>query len=134
MSHKTNFPKIKFNLLPCFPAFPPCNYYTNTCAHTQNFSNVGTLEKEKGPSVSWKWRSQGPQTSKTSGNSGCDISLRNRPSFSQGTSIPFLKSGRKRVGGPLGVSQKLKNNSTSESINGKQAALMGILWSAFRSS
>ena len=35
----------------------------------KNLSNVGTLKKEKGPSVSWKWRSEGPQTSKTSGNS-----------------------------------------------------------------
>ena len=56
---------------------PPCNYYTNTCAHTQkNLSNVGTLKKEKGPSVSWKWRSQGPQTSKTSGNSALCTSSR----------------------------------------------------------
>ena len=30
----------------------------------------GPLKKKKGPSLSWEWRSQGPQTSKPSGNSG----------------------------------------------------------------
>ena len=55
----------KFNLLTCFPAPSPCNYYTNTRLHTptqthtrQSLSNMGTLKKEKGPSVSRKWRSQ----------------------------------------------------------------------------
>ena len=51
----------KFNLLTCFLALPPCNYYTNTCLQThtrKSLSYVGTLKKEKGPSVSRKWRSQ----------------------------------------------------------------------------
>ena len=58
--------KVQFITL--FSGSAPCNYYTNTRAH-RNLSIVGTLKKEKGPSVSWKWRSEGPHTSKTSGNS-----------------------------------------------------------------
>jgi len=47
---------------------------------------VGTLKKEKGPSVSWKWGSEEPQTFKTSGNSAL-VSKRWGRFQSSGTAI-----------------------------------------------
>ena len=52
--HRTNFPKIKFNLLPCVPALPVYSLHARRHTHTHtNLNGVGTLKKQKGPSVFW---------------------------------------------------------------------------------